>query len=146
MSALDFTLDDLRNIDGALCIAAASYRDAAAGAQFLEDRAHAKRDAAECRDLADRIGRHLAGLASDPGLNPYPSMLMDTGPFSHERTAPSPTGGTVELWAECNGDRMAARYINADGDMIRIVIYPTADAAVADPAVSWGLPAKDQKS
>ena len=144
MSALDLTLDDLRDIDRALVLAASGYDDCAKTCIKLrlpEDAKRAARDAAACRDLADRIGRHLAGLASDPGLNPYPCMLMDQGPFSHERTAPSPTGGNVELWGECNGDRMAARYLSADGEMIRIVIYPTADAAVADPSVSWGLPA-----
>ena len=58
--ALDFTLDDLRQIDAALCIAAASYLDGAETHPFLHDRDRAGKDANACRDLANRIGRHLA--------------------------------------------------------------------------------------
>ncbi len=59
---LDFTLDDLRAIDRALCIAAASYRDTGFTGERPGDWAQATQDSAKCRDLADRIGRHLASL------------------------------------------------------------------------------------
>jgi hypothetical protein len=133
MSALNLTDEDLRTIDHALAIAAGAYDDGAAADEYEHDREQSKRDAAHCRALADRIGQHLA-LVVDT------RMIMGRGPFRHERTAPTPTGGTVELWAEIDGERMAARYLTADGDMIRITMFPTADAAVADPSISWGLP------
>lgn len=134
MSVLEISDEDLRTIDRALAIAAGAYDEGARTDEFEHDREQSKRDATYCQALAERIGKHLALVIET-------RMIMGKGPFRYERSAPTPTGGTVELWAEIDGERMAARYLTADGDMIRINIFPTADAAVADPSISWGLPA-----
>ena len=57
---LDFTHDDFGQLNAALCIAAASYLDAAETVPLLHNRDKAGKDANSCYDLAGRITRHLA--------------------------------------------------------------------------------------
>ena len=65
------------------------------------------------------------------------SMIMDQGPFDMVDSDTTPDGGTIELWFEDDGPKIATRSLGADGQMIRCRVFPNIASADRAKALTF---------
>ncbi len=51
--------------------------------------------------------------------------IMDAGSFFHSITRHGADGSRVELWLQKIGEKVAVRWLDPNGDMLKITMFPT---------------------